>query len=177
MENLSADHVIFDFGFTLGNYYFRIDTSSISGIFLDDLIGETKDIYLAKTNIGVGLLLYNYPLKITDTMNIVFGFGGSLDSISYDIKSQNINGSIGGYGFSLLSDFQLGESLNIFTEYYNSGSSSGGSRNEIRTKISYKVYGNLHLSLTASFNSTKKENGNKPIKLNASTYSLGLYMN
>lgn len=145
--------------------------------FLDDLFFETKENYLAKTNLGIGFLLYDYPVKITDNADIVFGLGGALDSISYDISSANKNGSIGGFGFSILSDFQLGDSLNIFTEYYNSSSKSGGSRNEIRSKISYNIYSNLFLSFTASFHSAKKGTADSGIEINANTYSIGIFMN
>lgn len=33
LKGLSANHIIYDLGFTLGNYYFRIDTSPITGVF------------------------------------------------------------------------------------------------------------------------------------------------
>lgn len=184
--NLSADdikpnHMILDVGFTVGDIYFRLDTSTILGTFLDDLFSETKDTYLSPINLGIGYLLNDYPIKITENSDLVFGLGGFVDSVSLKttINNKNVKESFGSYGFSILADYQLGDTLNLFTEYYNGSLKSEGAKSkksELRTKLSYAVYGNLYLSFTASFKSNSREAINSLQELSASTYSIGIFM-
>lgn len=180
IDNIKFNHFLYDLTIRFDNYYFRIDASAIAGTFLDKVISNKEKNYLQTTHVGIGFLTTNSPLQITDNSDLVFGITGFIDSAFLDANGLQDKVDFGTYGYSLIADYQMGDSLNAFVEYARGKRGQTDGENimrSFRARVSYNIYNGIYLTGTANIKKFEETEANELHKVNATTFSLGLLFN
>lgn len=180
IDNIKLNHFLYDLTIRFDNYYFRIDASAIAGTFLDKVISNKEKNYLQTTHVGIGFLTTNSPLQITDNSDLVFGITGFIDSAFLDANGLQDKVDFGTYGYSLIADYQMGDSLNAFVEYARGKRGQTDGENimrSFRARVSYNIYNGIYLTGTANIKKFEETEATELHKVNATTFSLGLLFN
>lgn len=180
LDNVKLNHYLYDLTIRLDNYYFRLDASAIAGTFLDELISKKEKNYLQTTHIGIGFLTTNSPLAITENSDLVFGITGFIDSAFLDADGLQDKVDFGTYGYSLIADYQLGDTFNAFVEYARGKRGLTNGENlmrSFRARLSYNIYRGIYLTATTNIKKYEEAETNTLDQVNATTFSFGLLFN
>lgn len=178
ISGIKVNHFLYDIDFAIGNTYVRADVSSIFGTFLDGYLGGEEKDFLQNTHFGVGYVTYNSPIEITSNSDLAIG-------ASVFINSAFLSGPVfnsdkedfGVYGYSIITDYQLDDYLNVFAEYSRGKRTEGASvikMREFRVRAGYNIYRGIFATLSTNFKKYTDEGDNYSKELTATTFSLGL---